>query len=102
MALDSFERLIASSHSARRLVDSSPPTRAVFAFRVAELLGNTTLVALLTATLSVCFPTEGQAQKLSADEQRIISYVDAHTSGAVALLERSVKHREPDGGSRRR
>ena len=95
MALDSVERLIASSHSAGRLVDSSSPTRAVSAFRIADFLESTTRVALLTATLGLCFPADGQAQKLSVDEQWIVSYVDAHTSGAVALLEQSVNTESP-------
>jgi glutamate carboxypeptidase len=47
------------------------------------------------ATLSVCFPADGHAQKLAPDEQRIVSYIDAHTSGAVALLERSVNIESP-------
>lgn len=40
-------------------------------------------------------PAESRAQKLSADEQRIVRYVDEHTPGAVSLLERSVDIESP-------
>ena len=40
-------------------------------------------------------PTDGSAQKISADEQRIVSYIDSHTNEAVALLERTVNIESP-------
>ncbi|HXG85008.1 MAG TPA: M20/M25/M40 family metallo-hydrolase, partial [Pyrinomonadaceae bacterium] len=35
------------------------------------------------------------AQKISAEEQKIVSYVDAHTEAVVALLEKSVNIESP-------
>ena len=52
-------------------------------------------VTLLACSSLLLFPIEGHAQKLSADEQRIVRYIDTHTSRAVALLERSVNIESP-------
>ena len=40
-------------------------------------------------------PVESRAQKLSAEEQRIVRYIDEHASGAVDLLSRSVDIESP-------
>ena len=41
------------------------------------------------------FSRNNYAQKLSADEQRIGSYIDAHTNDVVSLLERAVNIESP-------
>lgn len=41
------------------------------------------------------FYTYSEAQQLSADEKKIISYVDAHTADAIALLEKIVNIESP-------
>jgi len=46
-----------------------------------------TAVAL---ALFVAFPSSSPAQRVSPDEQRIVTYIDAHKSDAEALLEKSV------------
>ena len=46
--------------------------------------------ALTSILLIVCFASIANAQKLSAEEQRIVNYVDAHAPEAVALLEKVV------------
>ncbi|HEY9500006.1 MAG TPA: M20/M25/M40 family metallo-hydrolase, partial [Pyrinomonadaceae bacterium] len=40
-------------------------------------------------------PTDGFAQKISPDEQRIVDYIDSHTNEALALLERTVNIESP-------
>ena len=50
------------------------------------------MIALLVA---VSFCTYSEAQQLSADEKKIISYVDAHTADAIALLEKIVNIESP-------
>lgn len=47
---------------------------------------------LLSATF-LSAPT--QAQKLSAEEQKLVSYIDAHVTDAVALLEKTVNIESP-------
>src|SRR5258707_6457045 len=40
-----------------------------------------------------------QAQKLSAEEQKLVSYIDAHTAEAIALLEKTVNIESPTQNS---
>jgi glutamate carboxypeptidase len=35
------------------------------------------------------------AQKISADEQKIVNYIDAHTEDAIALFEKTVNVESP-------
>ncbi len=53
-----------------------------------SLLGFFFICALVPATLT-------HAQKISPDEQKIVSYVDAHTADAIALLEKAVNIESP-------
>jgi glutamate carboxypeptidase len=48
-----------------------------------------------TFALLVSFSMNNYAQKISADEQRIVNYIDAHMNDAVSLLERSVNIESP-------
>ncbi|MDQ3750218.1 MAG: M20/M25/M40 family metallo-hydrolase [Acidobacteriota bacterium] len=41
------------------------------------------------------FSTFNYAQKISADEQKIVNYIDAHTKDAIALLEKTVNIESP-------
>ncbi|HZS08037.1 MAG TPA: M20/M25/M40 family metallo-hydrolase [Blastocatellia bacterium] len=50
------------------------------------------IVALLFTAFSC---TCGYAQKLSADEQKIVNYIDAHQGEAVTLLEKAVNIESP-------
>ena len=45
---------------------------------------------LISAFLIVCFLEIAVAQSLSADEKKIVNYVDAHMTDAISLLERVV------------
>jgi glutamate carboxypeptidase len=50
---------------------------------------------LVTFALIASFPMDNYAQNISADEQIIVNYIDAHTNDAVALLERTVNIESP-------
>jgi glutamate carboxypeptidase len=43
----------------------------------------------------ILFSTSSYAQKISAEEQKLVDYIDAHTSEAIALLERTVNIESP-------
>ncbi|MEP6923649.1 MAG: M20/M25/M40 family metallo-hydrolase [Pyrinomonadaceae bacterium] len=45
--------------------------------------------------LVILFSTINYAQKISAEEQKIVSYVDEHTSDAIALVEKTVNIESP-------
>jgi len=45
--------------------------------------------------LIVLFSTSYYAQKISAEEQKIVNYIDAHTEDAIALLEKTVNIESP-------
>ena len=49
----------------------------------------------LAALFLVLLATSTYAQKLSADEQKIIDYVDAHADDAIGLLEKVVNIDSP-------
>ncbi|HVF45946.1 MAG TPA: M20/M25/M40 family metallo-hydrolase [Pyrinomonadaceae bacterium] len=51
------------------------------------------LILLLIGVLLLCQLTA--AQKLSTDEQKIISYIDAHLGDAISLIQRSVDIESP-------
>jgi glutamate carboxypeptidase len=55
----------------------------------------TTICVVATAAILVSIPGRAYAQQISPDEQRIVSYIDAHTNDAVALLERTVNIESP-------
>jgi glutamate carboxypeptidase len=46
--------------------------------------------ALISVLLITCFASIANSQKLSPEEQRIVTYIDAHKDEAIALLERVV------------
>src|SRR2546425_6323316 len=48
------------------------------------------VLSLATTVLLLCFFQAANAQRLSPEERKIVSYVDAHANEAVALLERVV------------
>ncbi len=48
-----------------------------------------------TLTLIVLFSISYYAQKISAEEQKIVNYIDAHVEDAVALLEKTVNIESP-------
>lgn len=50
---------------------------------------------ILTIVLTALLVTVSFAQKLSADEQKIISYIDANIPNAVSLLEKTVNIESP-------
>jgi glutamate carboxypeptidase len=50
---------------------------------------------LVSVALIVSFPKDSYAYKISADEKKIVNYIDAHTNDAVALLERTVNIESP-------
>lgn len=55
-----------------------------------------TLIQITTTlTLCSCFVLLAFAQKLSAEEQKLVSYIDAHSAEAVALLEKVVNIESP-------
>lgn len=43
----------------------------------------------------ILFSTSSYAQKISAEEQKLVDYIDAHTSEAIALLEKTVNIESP-------
>jgi hypothetical protein len=43
-----------------------------------------------------------RAQQVSAEEQKIVSYVDANIEKAIALLKKNGQHRKPDRRCQRR
>lgn len=49
----------------------------------------------LAFALLVSFSTDNYAQKVSANEQKIVNYIDAHTNEAIALIERTVNAESP-------
>src|SRR2546429_9312384 len=49
----------------------------------------------LAFVLIVLFSTFSYAQKLSADEQRIIAYINAHMGEAIGMVENVVKIESP-------
>ena len=51
--------------------------------------------ALVTGAILVSCSSEHPAQKISANEQEIVSYIDAHTNEAIALLEKTVNIESP-------
>ena len=53
---------------------------------------NKIIFSIVVITLSVSFAV---AQKISADEQKIISYIDANTENAISLLEKTVNIESP-------
>ena len=54
-----------------------------------------TFAAALVASILFLSPALARAQKLSAEEERIVKYVDAHVGEAVALLEKTVNIDSP-------
>ena len=50
---------------------------------------------LTTLTFIICFALPSWAQKLSPEEQKLVSYVDAHANEAIALLEKVVNIESP-------
>jgi glutamate carboxypeptidase len=53
---------------------------------------NRILFVIAIVALSSIF---NYAQKISADEQKIVNYIDAHTEDAIALLEKTVNIESP-------
>jgi len=53
-----------------------------------RVIGFFFICALVPLTLT-------QAQKISPDEQKIVTYIDAHTADAIALLEKAVNIESP-------
>ncbi len=50
---------------------------------------------IVALAFGVLFSTINYAQKISADEQKIVGYIDAHAADAVALLEKTVNIESP-------
>ena len=50
---------------------------------------------ILIIAVVVLSSTFNPAQKISADEQKIVNYVDAHTEDAITLLEKTVNIESP-------
>lgn len=50
------------------------------------------IILFVVVVLSAAF---AQAQKISAEEQKIVDYIDAHVSDAVSLLEKAVNVESP-------
>jgi glutamate carboxypeptidase len=56
---------------------------------------NTISRLIAASVLTVLFSTFVYAQKISAEEQKIVSYIDAHAEEAVSLLEKTVNIESP-------
>lgn len=50
---------------------------------------------MVASALVVLFSANSYAQKISANEQRIVNYIDAHREDAIALLEKTVNIESP-------
>ena len=59
------------------------------------MIKKTTQLFLTLLCLAALNPATIKAQQLSAEEQRIVSYVDAHTAEAISLLEQVVNIESP-------
>jgi len=70
------------------------PTHVLFSwsFLLSRVLINRLAVAFMFMILSAAII---HAQKISAEEQKLVDYIDAHTSEAIALLEKTVNIESP-------
>jgi glutamate carboxypeptidase len=50
---------------------------------------------VIASVFVILFSTFSYAQKISAEEQKLVDYIDAHTGEAIALLERAVNIESP-------
>lgn len=58
-------------------------------------IGKASARIVVAFVIMVLFSTFSHAQKLSAEEQKLVDYIDAHTVEAIALLEKAVNIESP-------